>query len=618
MTTRFQLLSAAAVFALVLGAYSNHFHNGFHFDDDHALMNNPFVRDLRNVPRYFTDATTFSILPLNQAYRPALQTTFAIDYRVGGGYNPIAFQLDSFAWFIAVLLVCWRLFALVLRAAEWPGADSVALVATAVYGLHPVCAETVNYIVQRGDLMSAFGVIAALGIFVRWPGLRRTGLYLLPAAIALLAKPTAFIFPLLVLSYVGLFERAPTQPVRAAARAVAPSAVFTSVVLAWMQFHTPPTFTPGATAPGAYWITQPFVSLRYFVAFWLPIDLSADNDWPLLHAGDPRVYLGFAFVAAVVWAARRAGRRREMRPIAFGLWWFLAGLAPTALLPLAEVANDHRMFFPFAGLALAVACAASIAWRRVAARSWRAPAAIVLLASVLVAEAAGVRARNAVWSSDEALWHDVTLKSPRNGRGLMNYGLVRLGAGDYRSAIAYLERARQFTPDYSLLHVNLGIGYGRAGRPVDAERSFRRAIAIAPDDWRSHVYYGRWLLSRSRRTDGLAELAIARRQNPADPMTADLLERAIAAAETPEALLGASLADYQTGEYRRCIAHAEQALALRPGYAEAYNNIAAAHNALGEWDAGIRAAERAVALKPDLAIARNNLAYARQRRGGTP
>ena len=59
---------------------------------------------------------------------------------------------------------------------------------------------------------------------------------------------------------------------------------------------------------------------------------------------------------------------------------------------------------------------------------------------------------------------------------------------------------------------------------------------------------------------------------------------------------------------------------LCPDYAEAYNNIAAGHNALGEWDLGIAAARRAVTLKPTLEIARNNLAYAiaQKARGTTP
>src|SRR6266550_6507658 len=30
--------------------------------------------------------------------------------------------------------------------------------------------------------------------------------------------------------------------------------------------------------------------------------------------------------------------------------------------------------------------------------------------------------RNKVWNTEETLWRDVTIKSPRNPRGLMNYG----------------------------------------------------------------------------------------------------------------------------------------------------------------------------------------------------
>ena len=76
---------------LVLAAYANHFRNGFHFDDGHAIVDNIYVRDVRHIPRYFIDATTFSVLPSNQTYRPLLQTTFAIDYWIGG-YNPSSFR----------------------------------------------------------------------------------------------------------------------------------------------------------------------------------------------------------------------------------------------------------------------------------------------------------------------------------------------------------------------------------------------------------------------------------------------------------------------------------------------------------------------------------------------
>ena len=62
------------------------------------------------------------------------------------------------------------------------------------------------------------------------------------------------------------------------------------------------------------------------------------------------------------------------------------------------------------------------------------------------------------------------------------------------------------------------------------------------------------------------------------------------------------------------IASSRAALKLRAGYAEAFNNICAAENALGRYADAIPACERALALKPDFPLARNNLAFARSKR----
>jgi len=40
---------------VALAAYANHFQNSFHFDDSHAIVENRFVRDLHNVPGFFTE-----------------------------------------------------------------------------------------------------------------------------------------------------------------------------------------------------------------------------------------------------------------------------------------------------------------------------------------------------------------------------------------------------------------------------------------------------------------------------------------------------------------------------------------------------------------------------------
>src|SRR5690349_5226040 len=79
---------AGAALLAVLAAYANHFGNQFHFDDFHTVTGNPAIRSLRAVPRFFTDARTFSILPSHQSYRPLVTASLALDYWIGGGLRP--------------------------------------------------------------------------------------------------------------------------------------------------------------------------------------------------------------------------------------------------------------------------------------------------------------------------------------------------------------------------------------------------------------------------------------------------------------------------------------------------------------------------------------------------
>jgi tetratricopeptide (TPR) repeat protein len=210
------------------------------------------------------------------------------------------------------------------------------------------------------------------------------------------------------------------------------------------------------------------------------------------------------------------------------------------------------------------------------------------------------------------LWRDVTEKSPNNGRGWMNYGLTLMARGDYHGALAAYERALPLTPNYNLLEVNMAIAYGQLNQAADAERHFVRAVTLEPTDWRSHVFYARWLARSGRAADALAHARIARELNPKD-LEAPPIEQSVSAADnTAEYFLARSLAEYRMGRYRDSIASAQRAIALRPGYAEAWNNVAAGHIGLREFEQGIAAGEQALKLNPALQIARNNVAYARQ------
>src|SRR5262249_51238818 len=93
-------LAWSVVLLAVLVAYSHHFHNSFHFDDSHTIQSNPYIRDLKNIPKFFTDAALSTTLPANQIYRPLVSVALAIDYRLARGLDPLWYHIDVFTWYI--------------------------------------------------------------------------------------------------------------------------------------------------------------------------------------------------------------------------------------------------------------------------------------------------------------------------------------------------------------------------------------------------------------------------------------------------------------------------------------------------------------------------------------
>src|SRR5260370_34564214 len=113
----FWLLGFVAVVA-VFAAFSNHYHNSFHFDDAHTVIDNVYIRDLQNIPRFFTDATTFSSLAANQTWRPLVSTSLSIDYWLGGGLRPFWFHASTFFWFLGQLALMFVLYCSLLDATK--------------------------------------------------------------------------------------------------------------------------------------------------------------------------------------------------------------------------------------------------------------------------------------------------------------------------------------------------------------------------------------------------------------------------------------------------------------------------------------------------------------------
>lgn len=624
-------LGIALLLAALTAAYANHFHNSFHFDDAHTIENNAAIRDLRNIPHFFCDATTFSSLPTNQSYRPLVSTLLAIDYWLGHGLRSFSFHLSIFAFFVALVLVLafvvYRLLE-IFSPPVWNG--WIPLVVSAWYGLHPANADTVNYIIASSEVLSTLGIVASFAVYLGFPQLRPFYIYVLPAAIVVLAKPVAAVFPVLFAIYCLLFSEdcshRPAGPRRltemwlqgrlfACFIEIIPPFLICGAILLLVQSMTPHSWVGGAANTHNYLLTQPYVVLLYLKTFFWPTGLSADYDLnSFTTTNDPHFWVGFVFAILFASMSIFAAVFKKTRLIGFGLLWFIIALLPTSLFPLAEVMNDHRAFLPYIGLVIALAGAVSLLTQtRIAQRPRVRTVTLSMAALLLCASGYATYQRNKVWKTEETLWRDVTIKSPNNGRGLMNYGNTLMAKGDYTGALDYFHRAQQFTPQYSVLFINLAVAEDATKQEALAEQYFKHALQLAPQSPDSYTYYARYLIAHSRREEAHPLLRKALELSPTDLRARELLAQTSSQTkQTPESDLAASLQFYHEERYADCIAASQAALALRPGYAEAWNNIGAAYNKLGQFNEAIAACEEALRLKPDFPLARNNLAYAKQ------
>jgi protein O-mannosyl-transferase len=657
----------------VTAVYSNHFYNGFHFDDSHSIVSNPHIRNIKNIPLFFKDGTTSSVLPQNQSYRPVTTTSLAIDYWLNKGYDyPFFFHLSTFILFLLQgLLMVYFFNKMYSLSSANKNVIYVALFASAWYLLHPVEAETVNYIIARADIQSTLAVVAGFALYAGSKFCRKTFLYLLPVAVGILAKPPAVMFAPIFFFYVLLFEegvsladifrKANLALLWSALKKSIPAFIVCGGLYVLVDKLTPKTWQPGGTSPLHYLITQPFVILHYFTQFFWPAGLSADSDWGTLdNIWNIRFFAGCLFILVMIGIAFYTSAKANLRPISFGILWFFIALAPTSsIIPLAEVLNDHRMFFPFVGLALSVGWALGLVVFRLIDSGTISNKKILWAPVFLLFIMCGYGTwkRNKVWHSEHSLWENVTLKSPKNGRGLMNFGNILEGEGRYAEAQLYFDRALQLVPNYSFVYVNIGVLKQKMGYYDDADKYFINGILLGPNYPVLYELYGEFLYNtkRYREAEWVLEKALALsgaqmdarkylmktfevlgewdnlkllagdtlKLLPGDPDATSFMADAISKktkteleaekaklSPNPEKYLQLSLDYYLDGKYDKCIDAATQAIAMKPNYAEAYNNIGSAYIALQQFDNAVAALRTAIHIKPGFVLAKNNLVLA--------
>ncbi len=662
---RQDLLLAGLLLAAAFLAYLPALHGGLILDDD-LHITRPELQSLGGLWRIWFE------IGATQQYYPALHTAFWVEHRLWGdaveGYHLVNVLFHACAACLVVPL---------MRRLRLPGAWLAAF----LFALHPVCVESVAWIAEQKNTLSAFLALGSALAYLRYDDERRRSHFWIALglfALALLSKTAVVTLPV-TLMVVVWWRRSRLDWRRDVRPLLIWSILGGAVGLVTLSverkllagIHVDFTLTPverGLVAGRAFWfylgkLTWP-ANLTFFYPRWA---VSTAAAWQYLYPA-----AAAALAAALLFLA--PGRRGP--PAAF--LCYAAMLAPVLGFVNVEwfvfsFVADHLQYLASLCLIIPLAAALAKGAQRLSA-PWRqaAPAAeFALLAALGVLTwrqcdryrdpvtfyrtAAEINPASSVAHNHygaalavlpgrmpEAIGQfEIALRlSPNFAEIHENLGTALLPDPARRDeAIAHFETARRLRPDRITAHVKLAFAVsGIPGRLPEAIAEYQAALRIDPKDPTLHDALGLALMQDPQRLpDAQAELEAALRLNPglaaahyhlANLLVHDPSRTGEALDQFAQALrLQPDFADAHNnlgmvllnipGQLPEAIAHFEAALRARPDFAQAENNLGTALATAGRLSEAAVHFEAALRLDPGLAQARDNLNQARQLLGQT-
>jgi Flp pilus assembly protein TadD len=172
-----------------------------------------------------------------------------------------------------------------------------------------------------------------------------------------------------------------------------------------------------------------------------------------------------------------------------------------------------------------------------------------------------------------------------------------------------LTEAARLDPKNDAVQNNLCFAHQLLGRTADARKACERALELNPANQLARNNLA-WV-------NGPASAAAPAHPAAAPPPPAAAPAQPAAAnpvARPEDELLQRGLALYQRGEYQQSIDVWQQALAINPQSARAFNNIGTGQIKLGQYEQAQAMFRRALSLEPGTELYRNNLAWAESER----
>ena len=464
----------------------------------------------------------------------------------------------------------------------------------AIFAIHPLRAESVAWVSERKDVLSAFFFVVTIGAYVRYvrqPSGAGYGVVILSFALGLLAKSMIVTLPfvLLLLDYWPLQRFQPPRQFLRLVREKIPFFVLSTASCAVAALAPDLIIRDARQLPLLARTGNALVSYAvYLRQMVFPAGLAIA--YPNPPGGQPMAKVCLALVVIAALSALAVACRKKRPYLLVGWLWFVGMLVPViGLIQIsADVAHSDRYtYLPGIGLAIAGTWGATDL-----SSVWKLPrwvSAVLMMAAIGALALCG-HIQTSYWKDSQSLWTRSLACTSGNFAAHVGLGGFFRVHGRLDEAIVQYREALEITPDDVETLNNLGNVLAMKGEDQAAIAQFHRALAIQPGFADTYVNLGN-VLTHGRPDEAIA---LGRKALEIAPNNAKILNN-----------LGKALAI--KGADDAAIAQYQKALEIQPDYADVHFNLGNRLLKQGKLDEAAAHFRKAVEINPADADARNNL-----------
>ena len=499
--------------------YFNGLHGGFIFDDESIILKNPHIEKIWPLSAALSAPPDSPVRD-----RPVVNLTLSLNYLLGDR-SPFGYHLANLTIHLITALL---LFGVVRRTFLTPqlslrygaAASGLALAAALIWEVHPLQTESVTYITQRCESLMGLFYLGMLYAIIRGSLSRRpVPWYLLSVFLCGLgmgSKAVMVTAPLAALIYDRIFL---TRSWRELWNkrcwlylSLAATWIIQIILLITTSYQDIKTHLPLE-----YALTQFGVITHYIRLIFIPSPLCLDYHWPA--AQNLAEILPGALLVGVILALTVWGLVKNP-PLGFAGVWFFLILGPTSsILPLEDLAFEHRLYLPLASMAVLGVVAGYELSRILFPLSSTRRKNLGIVLTVVIVAGMGVLTirRNVDYRTAVGMWRDVIGKRPTNPRAYNNLGNLVNKRGDQREAFKLYQAAIEVDPGYQPGYYNLANLLAGDGKLDKSVAYYRRSLDINPDAIETHNNLAVVLFQLGKGEESIKHLREAVRIDPSDP-----------------------------------------------------------------------------------------------------